>query len=418
MNILFLHRDFPGQFQYLALALASDPNSKVVFVTENTNVEMQGVTKLVYTPEPITSKSENPCLIFYEKVLSHAQAASKIVQQLKNEGFKPDIIYGFNFWGLAMFIKDIFPDVPLISYCEWFYNAKNSDVDFNGQEVNDNFKMLLRCNNAHMLVDLYSCDACISPTEWQKNQFPKEFHNKFKVIHDGVDTELCKPDKNAKFIIKDKNLELSSTDEVITYGTRGMEPYRGFPQFMKAAEKILKDRPNAHIIIAGSDKAYYSPSPEEGTYKDIMLKELDLDLNRIHFVGIISFVDYIHLLQISSVHVYSTYPYILSWSILNAMAIGCCLVASNTAPVVEVIKDNYNGLLFDFYNVEQLVEKIEYALNNKVEMQKIRENARQTIIDNYEIRKALPKQLEYIVSLMRKKKIKNCHMFLPHYMNS
>lgn len=407
MNILFLHKNLPGQFKYLTLALANNPNSNVFFITEDKDLEIKGVTKILYKPIKKVLNNCNPNLEFFEEVLTHAQPIAKVARELKDKGFKPDVIYAFSFWGASMFMKDIFPDVPLITYFEWFDRAEGADVGFDGNLPDDAYRERIRCRNAPALIDLCSCDAAISPTHWQKAQFPKEFQDKITVIHDGIDTETCKPDSNAKLFIKDKNIELGTDDEVITYGTRGMEPYRGFPEFMEAAEKLLKKRPKAHIVIAGVDDVYYGAKLPKGTYKELMLKKLDLDMNRIHFLGGISLVDYVKFLQISSAHVYSTYPFVLSWSILNAMAVGCPLIASNTAPVLEVIKDNYNGLLFDFFNVEQLVEKIEYALDNKNKMQLLRSNARQAVLDNYDIRKLLIEQVNFINSIITQYKTKS-----------
>lgn len=399
MNILFIHKNFPSQFQYLSIVLANDPNNEVTALTYEGENELKGINKLFYKINREACKNTHPYLQNYENALLHGQAAAGVLSTMKAKGYKPDIIYGFNGWGSTMFVKDIFPDVPLLSYCEWFYNAEGADIGFNGKILNEDERAQLRCKNSHFLIDLHSSDACITPTQWQKSQFPKEFHNKIKVIHEGIDIDRCQPNENAKFNIKDKNLELSPKDEVITYGTRGMEPYRGFPQFMQAAEKLLKRRPNAHIVIAGHDKTFYSPKPKE-TYKELMLKNLHIDMNRVHFVGGLTFIDYIKLLQISSAHVYLTYPFVLSWSLLDAMATGCCVVASNTQPVLEVMQDNYNGLLVDFFNVDQLVEKIEYILNNQDKMRTIRENARKTVVENYSLAKLLPQQINYIKSLI------------------
>lgn len=401
MNILFLHRSFPAQFRYIASELAKDKNNNVVFITNTPDFEAEGIKKILYKPNE-TNKSH--CyLTGYEQAVNHGKAAAEEALKLKNQGFKPDIIYAHSGWGPSMFMKDIFPDVPLLCYFEWFSNSDGADTGFEGTIIDENQRAGLRCSNSQVLMDLYSCDAGLSPTHWQKSQFPKEFQHKIKVIHDGVDTEFYKPDNDAKFIISE-NLELTTKDEVITYATRGMEPYRGFPQFMQALEKLLKSRPNAHFVIAGNDEVYYRGKLESGTYKELMLSKLDIDLNRVHFVGGLSYVDYAKLLQISTVHVYLTVPYVLSWSILDAMACGCLVVASNTQPIVEVIKDNYNGLLADFYDIEQIVEKIEYALEcqikNKEKMQTIKENARKTIVENYALKKLLPEHIEYLKSLI------------------
>ncbi len=400
MNILFLHRNFPAQFRFIAQSLASDKNNEVVFITNNDKLELKGIQKLVYKTKREVPKDCHSYLRFYEDSIIHAQAAAEVALRLKSQGFKPDIIYGHT-WGPTMFMKDIFPDVPLLCYFEWFYNAQDSDVDFNKKSLNENSKAQLRCKNSHLLVDLYTCDAGISPTNWQKNQFPATFHNKIKVIHDGVDTDFCKPDPSATFTVKEMNLSLSKKDEVITYATRGMEAYRGFPEFMKAVEKLLKERPNLHVVIAGEDRVCYGPKLIGSTYKQEALKNLDLDLNRIHFVGGLPLIEYVKLLQISKVHTYLTYPFVLSWSLLDALSTGCLVVASDTKPVTEVITNNENGLLVDFFDINALVSKITYALDNQHELETIRYNARKTILNNYALTDLLPKQIEYIKSLTR-----------------
>lgn len=350
MNILFLHSSFPGQFKHLLVELEKNPENKILFIQE---------------------KSE-----------------------LKSVKFKPDVIYGHPFGPLKEAIET-FSDVPFIYYCEWFYDAE-CEKEFDGRSLSEETKAKLRKRNEEILFFLRYCKAGITPTNWQKSQFPKEFQDKIAVLHEGVDTDICKPDSEAKFLIKEKNLELSGRDEVITYATRGLEPYRGFPVFMKAVEQLLKMRPKAHFVIAGEDDVFYGSKLTEGTYKEVMLKNTEIDLNRVHFTGKLPFNEYIKLLQISSVHVYLTYPFVLSWSVLEAMSIGCCIVASNTPPVTEIIKDNYNGFLFDFYNLNQLINQIIYALDNKTKMQVIRTNARKAVLDNYSTKILLQKHLEFI----------------------
>lgn len=405
MNILFLHRNFPAQFRHISAELAKDPNNKVFFITNNDKLQLPSINKIFYKPKREVPKNSHRYLKFYEESIIHAQATAEAALALKEKGFKPDIIYGHT-WGQTMFMKDVFPDVPLLCYFEWFYNPEGADVGFDGKILNVDELAKLRCKNSHLLVDLYTCDAGICPTNWQKSQFPEKFHDDIKVLHDGVDTDFCKPDNVAKFIIKDKNLTLTKEDEVITYATRGMEAYRGFPEFMRAADKLLKKRPNAHVVIGGEDRVCYGPQIVGTTYKEMMLKELpELDMNRIHFVGGLPFNEYVNLLQISSAHVYLTYPFVLSWSLLDAMSCGCCIVASNTKPVLEVMQDNYSGLLTDFYDVDKLVEKVEYALDNKDKMQELRHNARKTIVDNYALKDLLPKHIEHIKQLAFTNKI-------------
>lgn len=326
MNILFLHRNFPAQFRHIATTLAQDPKNNVFFITNNDKLSLPNIKKIIYKTKREVPKNCHNYIKFYEDSIIHAQATAEAAITLRNKGVIPDVIYGHT-WGQTMFMKDIFPDVPLLCYFEWFYNSSGGDVGFDGKYLNEDTKAKLRCKNSHLLIDLYSCDAGICPTNFQKSQFPIEFASKIKVLHDGVDTDFCKPDNNAKFIIKDKNLTLSKNDEVITYATRGMEEYRGFPEFMQAAELLLKKRPNLQVIIAGEDRVCYGPKLHNTTFKQKMLDKLDLDLDRVHFVGGLPFNEYVKLLQISSAHVYLTYPFVLSWSMLEALSTGCIVVA-------------------------------------------------------------------------------------------
>lgn len=403
MNILFLHRNFPAQFRHVAIALAKDPNNKVVFITgreETPNIK--GIQKFVYKTKRDVPKDAHNYLRFYEEAVINGQSTAEVAIQLKNKGFKPDIIVGHT-WGNTMFMKDIFPDVPLLCYFEWFYNSEGADIGFDGRKLNENDMAKTRCKNSHLLVDLYSCDAGISPTIWQRNQFPKEFHHKIKVMHDGVDAGFFVPNPDVTFKVPNSDVELSAKDEIITYATRGMEPYRGFPQFMQSVEKLLKVRPNAQILIGGEDRVCYGPKlPDNMTFKKMMLEKLDLDMSRVHFTGPLPYTEYLKLLQVSSAHVYLTYPFVLSWSLLEAMSVGCCIVGSNTKPVQEVIKDGHNGLLVDFYDVDSIVEKVGYVLDNQDKVQSLKGNARQTVIDRYDLRKLLPLHLEFIGKIANK----------------
>lgn len=394
MNILFLHRNFPAQFRYLLHELSKDENNNIVFITNNmdSSRNMPNVTKVSYKIKREVPVDCHQYLRFVEESIIHGQSAAEAAIAVKEQGFKPDIIFGHT-WGQTLFMKDVFPDVPLLCYFEWFYNSKNSDVDFDGKILNIDDIAKLRIRNSHLLVDLYTCDYGITPTNFQKSQFPKEFHSKIKVLHDGVDTDFCKPDENAKFKVNEK-LILTRKDEVVTYATRGMEAYRGFPEFMKAISILQKKRPNMQVVIAGEDRVCYGAQLADTTYKTLMLNTLDLDLSRIHFVGNLPFNKYVNLLQISSAHVYLTYPFVVSWSLLDSMSCACSIIASSTPPVKEFITDNYNGLLFDFYNIDEQVSKIEYALDNKSSMIELRNNARKTIVDSYALKDLLPLHIE------------------------
>lgn len=402
MNILFLHRTFPGQFKHLAPEFAKDPNNIVIFVTADDKNQIEGIKKITYRPNIDPNKAYHPYVKGFEECVLHGESAASVMLTLRENQIVPDVIIGFS-WGTPMFVREIFPDTPYLCYFEWFGRWKDSVFDFGGNVLNEDNKANIKCHNSHVLLDLCDCDGGITPTEWQKQQFPKEFQHKIKVIHDGIDTEICKSDKDAKFLIKDKNIELTRNDEVITYATRGMEPYRGFPQFMEAVAILQKKRPQAHFVIGGEDAVCYGTKHPQGTYKELMLKKLNLNMNKIHFVGKLPFGEYIKLLQVSSAHVYLTYPFILSWSILEAMACECYIVASDTKPVIEIIKDNQNGFLVDFFDINKIVEKVEYVLKNPEKAAEIGKNARKTILKKYELKDCLAKQMEYIQEIIRNK---------------
>lgn len=398
MKFLFSHRNFPAQFRHILIALSKDPCNEIVFITGTKNdVQIPRVKKYEYKLKREVPENCHRYLKTIEESVIHGQAAAEIAIKLKKQGFVPDVIYAHP-WGNSLYFKDIFPNTPLINFCEWFYDTNSSEMMFCGEPISDDKKAKTRTMNAQLLLDMVACDKGICPTHWQKSQFPKEFHNKIEVLHDGIDTEYFVPNPDAVLKIPNTDIELTAKDEVVTYATRGMEPYRGFPQFMEMAEKLLKRRPNVHIVIGGEDRVCYGAKLAKGSYKQMMLDKLDLDMSRVHFTGGLPYMEYKKLLQISSAHVYLTYPFVLSWSMLEAMSCGCCIIGSKTQPVEEVIRDGENGVLVDFFDVDALTDRVSYVLDNKDKIQSIRKAARTTIIEKYDLRRLLPLHIEVIKS--------------------
>ena len=398
MRILFLHPNFPAQFRHLAATLGEDPQNKVVFGTNRKEGQIAGVTKVLYeksrTARPETHHYVRPL----ENAVLEGQAVYRLAQQLKDQNFTPDIVYGHSGWGPTLFAKDIFPKAKLLCYFEWFYNAHGSDADFDPSDpINADDEARIRIKNAPILIDLYSCDRGLSPTNWQRQQFPPEFHSKIKVHHDGVDTDYFQPQPGAKLILPRINLDLSEVSEIVTYVARGMEPYRGFPQLIKTIAILQKKRPQCHFVIVGKNRVAYGKSlPDGKTYKDVMLEKFPLDMNRVHFTDLLPYSEYLQVLQASSVHLYLTRPFVLSWSMLEALSTGCLIVGSATPPVQEVIEDGVNGLLVDFFSPKKIANKIIQALDNPDKMVKIKTRARETILERYDLAKLLPQHLEWI----------------------
>jgi glycosyltransferase involved in cell wall biosynthesis len=402
MRILFLHPNFPAQFRHLAVTLAKDSNHQVVFGTARREGSLPGVHKALYIP----SREPHPQTHHYVRTLESAvlqgQAVYRLVEQLKTQGFVPDVVYGHSGWGPTLFIKDIFPQARLLCYFEWFYHAHGSDADFDPADpLNPDDEARIRLKNAPILLDLYSCDRGLSPTYWQRQQFPPEYRSKITVHHDGVDTDFFKPEPEAKLVLPRLNLDLREAQEVVTYVARGMEPYRGFPQFIETLALLQQRRPHCHAVIVGENRVAYGKTlPDGKTYKDLMLEKVPLDLNRVHFTGLLPYPEYLQVLQASSVHIYLTRPFVLSWSMLEALSAGCLVVASRTAPVTEIVRDGVNGLLVDFFSPQEIADRVEDALDHPTQMAPIRVKARETIQERYDLAQLLPQHLQWIQQIV------------------
>jgi len=398
MKILFLHSNFPAQFRHLAAVLAQNPNNQVVFGTARQEGNLPGVFKAIYAPSREVAPQTHHYVRPLESAVLQGQAVYRIADQMKAQGFIPDIVYGHSGWGPTLFIKDIFPKASLLCYFEWFYQAHGTDADFDPSDpLTADDVVRIRIKNAPILIDLYSCDRGLSPTYWQRQQFPPEFHNKLTVHHDGIDTHFFQPQPGKKLVLPHLNLDLSHVDELITYVARGMEPYRGFPQFIEAVALLQQRRPHCHVVIVGENRVAYGKSlPEGKTYKEVMLEKFPLDLSRVHFTGLLPYDQYLQVLQASSVHVYLTRPFVLSWSMLEALSAGCLVVASNTAPVTEVIQDGVNGLLVDFFSPQEVCDRIEEVLNHPNQLAELRTKARETIQKRYDLAQLLPQHIQWI----------------------
>jgi glycosyltransferase involved in cell wall biosynthesis len=406
MKILFAHQNFPGQFKHLASHLAAT-GKEVVFITQRKDAELPGVKKIVYQPKRAASAQTHRYLRDTEASTLNAQAVAEVAHKLKRAGFVPDLMVGHNGWGEIWYLKDVFPSAPLLGYFEFFYRLHGADVGFDPSfKIDLDTGPRIRTKNLGNLLGLDAADLGQCPTEWQKLLYPARYHGMLEVAHEGVDTGVLKPDASAQFEIAEKNLVLSAADEVVTYVSRNLEPYRGFPSFMQSLPSVLQRRPNAHVVIVGGDETSYGPPPAGGgTFRQQMLDQLkdSLDLSRVHFTGKIPYQRFVKLLQISSAHVYLTYPFVLSWSMLEAMAVQCLVIGSDTAPVKEVIRDGENGLLVDFFSPQQIADRVVDALSDRAAFAAIRKAARQTVVDRYDLKRiCLPAQLQLLERLRGK----------------
>jgi glycosyltransferase involved in cell wall biosynthesis len=399
MRYLFVHQNFPGQYKHLVAHLRSDPMNEVVFLTEREDRSMANVKKIVYKTARSVSKETHHYLRQVEHAILRGQAVARVALALKKQGFLPDIMIGHNAWGEILYLKDVFPDVPLLGYFEFFRKPWGGCLDFDPEfPADDESRAKIRTLGSIDLLGLNTADWGQTPTEWQRSQHPAEYQKKITVVHEGIDTDVVKPDANATLNVD--GITLSRKDEVITYVARNLEPYRGFHIFMRALPAILKRRPKAQVVIVGGDDVSYGRLLAKGeTYRGLMLREVGsrLDMQRVHFMGWLPYEQYLKVLQVSSVHVYLTYPFVLSWSMLEAMAAGCLIVGSATAPVKEVIKDGQNGLLADFFSCEQIAKTIDSALQQPELAAQLRASARLRVVEHFDLkRKALPAQIKLI----------------------
>ena len=407
MKLLFIHQNFPGQYAHAARHLVH-AGHEVSFITQPRQARIEGVRKLEYRPRPALGGAAHPYLRELENAVANGLEVAKLCHWLDRDKFVPDIVIGHNGWGEILYVKDVWPQVPLLGYFEFFYRAGGSDVDFDREFPPEaDAALRLRTRNAVNLLGLDAVDWGQSPTEWQRAQYPERHRDRITVVHEGVDTELVRPDPTARLWLGNGRC-LSRADEIVTYSARDLEPYRGFHAFMRVLPEVLERRPAAQVLIVGGDGVSYGRQSQQATsYREQLLAELDgrLDLQRVHFLGHLPYRQYLTVLQISTVHVYLTYPFVLSWSLLEAMAAGCLVVSSRTAPVQEVMRDGGNGFLVDFFDLDGLASRVVEVLplEDSVAV-KIKAAARQTVLDRYDLNTVcLPAYLALLRRLVGRK---------------
>lgn len=341
MRLLVVHQNFPGQFGHLVKAWAQRPGWDVRGLGRDTAPGLPGFDKLTrYKLGRKGHPEQHHYLRQMEMATLHGQAAARAMLEMRKSGFTPDVILAHPGWGETLYAKDVFPNARLVHYCEWYYNADGQDLGFDPEfPITFDDRARIRTWNALHTLNLTNCDAAVSPTHWQKSRHPEIFQPKITVQHEGIDTENLGPDPNA-WVKTASGVVLKAGDPVITYVARNLEPYRGFHIFMRALEKIQKAHPTCHTLIVGGDGVSYGRRPTKAkTWREQMLAEVKLDSTRTHFLGRLPYQDYLRVLQVSDVHVYLTYPFVLSWSLLEATASGASVVASDTGPIREVHGD-------------------------------------------------------------------------------
>lgn len=403
MRVLLVHQNFPGQFKHLAPALVAR-GDEVVALTMNKSPAIEGVAIHFAAPE-IGSASKLPWAAEFETKLLRGEAAFRKCRALRAEGFVPDVIVGHMGWGDTLFLKDVWPEARLGVYCEFFYQSEHDDSSFDPEfaPASDDLaaRVRLKLKTLPQRLHFGMANAGITPTNFQRSTYPEPFRDRITVVHDGIDTQVIAPFA-APSVTLDNTWKFTSQDEIITFLARNLEPYRGYHVFMRSLPELLRRRPKAHVFIVGNSGTSYGAPPPSGSWRDIFLSEVkdDLDMARVHFVGHLPHQIMLELLSLSRAHIYLTYPFVLSWSLIEAMAVGAPIVASNTAPVAEVIEHERNGLLVDFFDRDGLVDQVCQLLESENLRQSMGGAARKTAVDGFDLRTVcLPKQIAWVDTL-------------------
>ncbi len=404
MKILFVHQNFPGQFLHLAPALAARGHDcRALTDGGNTRAAAIPVWRYKHVPEkvdPAATRLGRNYTAMSDRGVTVARAA---MQLREREGYVPDVIFGHSGWGETLFLKEVWPEAKLLIYAEFYYKGRGADVGFDPEFSQPSFDrvMIAQGRTTHMTQALVHADKGVSPTLWQASTYPPSLRPMLEVIFDGVNTDTLAPNPEASLTLPNGHV-LRAGDEVLTFVNRNLEPYRGYHIFMRALPEVMAARPEAQVVIIGGDDVSYGAAPKEGKWKDVFLNEVKdrLDLSRVHFLGRVPYPQFVSALQVSRVHAYLTYPFVLSWSMMEAMSAGCLVVGSKVAPVEEVLRDGHNGRLVDFFDVPGWSRVLTECLADPARFDPLRVQARRTVQERYDLNRiCLPKMVTLVEGL-------------------
>ncbi len=401
MKILFVHQNFPGQFLHLAPEMARRGHDCLA-LTDVVNQRASAIPVARYKHEALkVDPAQTRLGRNYTTMSDRGVTVARAALQLRDKGYVPDVIFGHSGWGETLFLKEVWPEANLLVYAEFYYKGRGADVGFDTEFNPPNFDqvMIAQGRTAHLGQALTHADAGLSPTDWQASTYPAPLRRMIEVIFDGVDTAVMVPNAAASVTLPSGQV-LKAGDEVLTFVNRNLEPYRGYHIFMRALPAVLAARPDAQVVIVGGDEVSYGNPPKgQKGWKETILSEVrdKLDLTRVHFIGKVPYPTFAALMQVSRAHAYLTYPFVLSWSMLEAMAAGAMIVGSRTAPVQEVLQDGVNGRLVDFFDVPGWQAALIDALANPEAYLHLRRAARQTILERYDLKgHCLPRMVQFV----------------------
>ncbi len=403
MKILFVHQNFPGQFPHLSEEMARLGHEVVALTAEQNQRPIKvAVAKYAYGQQKASEAVGKIAANHYERAEQGLAAARGAMALKAKTGFTPDVILGNIGWGETLFLRDVWPQARMLAYGEFCYHSTGLDTDFDPefQPQSVSSQILVTSRKSHLVQAMTDADAAIVPTHWQASTFPKCFQPMITVVHDGVDTAALRPDPTAHVTLPGSGVLLRQGDEVLTYVSRNLDPYRGFHVFLRSLPAVLAARPEARVVIVGGDdRGYGKWPPTGGPWREYLLAQMagQIDLTRVHFTGRVPYDTFVGLMRISRVHAYLTYPFVLSWSMIEAMSCGAYVVGSRTAPIMEVIEDGVNGRLVDFFDVAAWSDRFIEGLAHPERATRMRQAARRTAIERYDLRSiCLPRQVQFL----------------------
>jgi glycosyltransferase involved in cell wall biosynthesis len=406
MNILFVHQNFPGQYKNLYAALVAEGHRcEVIASSAAPKYPSASISRYTIHPTELL-RGLHPWATDLHRKSFRAEAVASLAALLLDRGFRPDLVIGHPGWGELLAIKDVMTGIPVLHQLEFVYQLQGADFGFDQEFPSANWldASKLRLRRLTQILAFHDLDHAIAPTKWQASTAPQEFADRISVIHEGIDTDLNCPNSNARIKLANSGISFSKSDDVVTFVARNLEPYRGFHIFMRMLPRLQSLCPGCHVLIVGGDEVSYGKPPNTGgSWRQNLLSELDgkIDLSRIHFVGKITHSMLRKVFQVSSCHIYLTYPFVLSWSMLEAMSCGTLVVGSDTAPVQEVIRHGANGMLVDFFDCDLLAGQVSEVLRDKKSYESLARAGRSTICELYDLHRiCLPRQLALVKQLV------------------
>jgi glycosyltransferase involved in cell wall biosynthesis len=394
MHILFIHRAFPAQFGRLAQELTQRYGWKCSFVVEHLSrcpsptPEMLRALSPSLVPLPAVPRETPPWPQRYGQLLDVSQALFAVVRQRPD--LRPDLVVGHGGLVPTLLLRELL-DCPIVDYCEYYFAPERSDLTYRVDlPLAEPAPFFPRCINAATLVNLVAADAGYAPTHWQRQTFPPRFQPKIAVHFDGIDTDLYRPRPLPRVLAGNS---IGPETRVVTFVARGLEAMRGFDIFMEVAGRILRERPNVLFVIVGGEETYYGwDRLQTGTasFKEWVLSRGEYDLSRFAFLGQLEPEQLAEILRLSDLHLYLTVPFALSWSLFNALAAGCVVLASDVPPVCEVIEPGKNGLVAPLFDREMLAETALRVLEDPAAYRPLGQAARAGMLERYSLEVAVP----------------------------